>query len=170
MGLTGSTFTGLDYSGGGDMMEATGVGHIAICVQDMEKALAFYRDILGMRVTQDRMQDTTQGHLTHIYQHRRKNRRQVQLRYGQGNTAPSLVVTSHPGDRSDGKPIKLDQVGISHISFTVKDVKAVALELMSKGIKLAAPLEAYTDAQGKVSTIYVYDPDGILVQFGGGGG
>ena len=28
----------------------------------------------------------------------------------------------------------------------------------------------YTDAEGKVGTIYVYDPDGILVQFGSGGG
>ena len=151
-------------------MEATGVGHIAICVQDMDKSLAFYRDILGMRVTQDRMQDTTQGHLTHIYQHRRKTRRQVQVRYGEGNTSPSLVLTSHPGDRTDGNPIKLDQVGISHLSFTVRDVKALAQELASKGVKLAAPMEAFTNAQGNVSSIFVYDPDGILLQFDSGGG
>ena len=31
----------------------------------MEKALVFYRDILGMEVTKDFMQDTSTGGLTH---------------------------------------------------------------------------------------------------------
>ena len=38
-------------------MDATGVSHIAICVRDMDKSLGFYRDILGMRVTLDQVQD-----------------------------------------------------------------------------------------------------------------
>ena len=151
-------------------MEATGVSHIAVCVRDMDKALAFYRDILGMRVTLDQVQDTTQGGLPHVYNHRRKTRRTVHVRYGEGHTIPSLVLTSHPGDRADGSPIKLDQVGISHLSFTVRDVKALAQELASKGVKLAAPMEAFTNAQGNVSSIFVYDPDGILLQFDSGGG
>lgn len=151
-------------------MEATGISHIAVCVRDMDKALAFYRDILGMRVTLDQVQDTTQGGLPHVYNHRRKTRRTVHVRYGEGHTTPSLVLTSHPGERADGSPIKLDQVGISHLSFTVRDVKALAQELASKGVKLAAPLEAFTNAQGNVSSIFVYDPDGILLQFDSGGG
>ena len=59
---------------------------------------------------------------------------------------------------------------ISHISFTVPDVKALADELVSKGVQLAGPLEGFSDAQGQVSSIYAYDPDGILVQFDSGGG
>ena len=31
-------------------MEATCVTHIGICVRNMDKSLAFYRDILGMKV------------------------------------------------------------------------------------------------------------------------
>jgi catechol 2,3-dioxygenase-like lactoylglutathione lyase family enzyme len=31
-------------------MEASAISHIAICTRDMEKSLAFYRDILGMKV------------------------------------------------------------------------------------------------------------------------
>ena len=37
-------------------MDATGVSHIAICVSDLDRSLAFYRDILGMKVTADRIQ------------------------------------------------------------------------------------------------------------------
>ena len=151
-------------------MDATGVSHIAICVRDLDKSLAFYRDILGMRVTLDQVQDTTTGGLPHIYKHPRKTRRTVHVRYGEGNTTPSLVLTSHPGDRSDGEPIKLDQVGISHLSFTVRDVKALAEELVAKGVELAGPMDAFTNAQGEVSSIFVFDPDGIMVQFDSGAG
>ena len=42
-------------------MEATGISHIAFCVSDIEKSLEFYRDILGMTVIFDQVQDTTSG-------------------------------------------------------------------------------------------------------------
>ena len=52
-------------------MDAIGVSHIAICVRDLEQSLAFYRDILGMRVTFDEVQDTTTGGLPYTYKHDR---------------------------------------------------------------------------------------------------
>jgi lactoylglutathione lyase len=146
-------------------MEATGVSHIAVCVRDLDRSLAFYRNILGMRVDFDEVQDTTTGGLPSIYKHARKTRRTVHVRYGPGRTAPSLVLTSHPGEDSDGTPIKLDQVGISHLSFTVPDVKALAEELVSKGVEMAAPLEAFTGPDGQIRSIFVFDPDGIMLQF-----
>ena len=152
-------------------MDATGVSHIAICVRDLDKSLEFYRDILGMRVTLDQVQDTTTGGLPHVYAHGRNTRRTVHVRYGsEGNTTPSLVLTSHPGDEADGAPIKLDQVGISHISFSVNDLKGLTEELIAKGVSLAGPLDSFTNAQGETNSIFVYDPDGILVQFDSGGG
>jgi len=150
-------------------MEATGVSHIAICVRDMEKSLTFYRDILKMRVVLDQVQDTTKGGLPHVYGHARKTRRTVHVRSGEDNTIPSLVITTHPGEEADGGPIKLDQVGISHVSFSVKDLNGLVAELQASGVELAAPLEAFTNAQGIVSSIFAYDPDGILVQFDSAG-
>ena len=78
-------------------------------------------------------------------------------------------MTSHPGDSPDGESIKLDQIGISHISFSVPGVKALPEELISKGVQTAGPLEARTDPRGNSGSFYVYDPDGILIQFDGGG-
>ena len=75
------------------------------------------------------------------------------------------MLTSHPGDQVGGDPIKLDQRGISHISFEVENVQDYAQELLAKGVSLAGTLEDFTDAAGNVRTIFVYDPDGILVQF-----
>ena len=92
------------------------------------------------------------------------------MAYGKGNVKPTLTMTSHPGDSPDGNPIKLDQIGISHISFTVSDVKSLASELISKGVELAGPMDGFTNSQGEVSSIFVFDPDGILVQFDSGTG
>ena len=146
-------------------MDATGVSHIAICVRDLDKSLGFYRDILGMRVASDVIQDTTTGGLPHVYKHSRKTRRQVRLMYGVGVTSPTITMTSHPGEEPDEDPIKLDQIGISHLSFSAPDVKALAEELVSKGVQLAGPLESRMDAQGNLGNFYVYDPDGICLLY-----
>jgi len=145
-------------------MDATCVTHIGICVRDMDKSLAFYRDALGMTVLGDRDTDPTEAGRPHNYKHRRKTRRWVSLSYGEG-AAPTLTLTSHPGEQPDGQPILLDQIGISHISFGIDNVKALAEELVSKGIELAGPVEAFTNSKGEMQSIYVRDPDGILVQF-----
>ena len=76
-----------------------------------------------------------------------------------------MTLTSHPGEKPDGQPILLDQVGISHISFGVADVASLADALIAKGYELAGSRESYTDPNGDIKSIYVRDPDGILVQF-----
>ena len=151
-------------------MNASGISHIAFCVRDLDKSLGFYRDILGMQVVFDQVQDTTTGGLPHVYQHSRKTRRTVHLQFAGSSTNPKLVVTSHPNEDPDGDPIKLDQIGISHYSFSVPDTKALMSELVGKGIPLAAAPDVWTGSDGNVSSFYVYDPDGILVQFDGGSG
>jgi glyoxylase I family protein len=145
-------------------MDATCVTHIGICVRDMDKSLAFYRDVLGMKVLGDRATDPTEGGRPYNYKHRRNTRRWVSLSYREGAT-PTLTLTSHPGEEPDGQPILLDQIGISHISFGVDNVKALAEELMAKGVELAGPIESFTNSRGEIRSIYVRDPDGILVQF-----
>ena len=149
-------------------MDASGISHISFCVRDLDKSLEFYRDILGMEVIFDQVQDTTAGSLPHVYQNARKSRRTVHLKFGNDDRNPRLVVTSHPNEAPDGGPIKLDQVGLSHYSFTVPDTKGLMAELEAKGVPLAAPPEVWTNAQGNVNSFYVYDPDGILVQFDAG--
>jgi catechol 2,3-dioxygenase-like lactoylglutathione lyase family enzyme len=136
----------------------------------MEKSLAFYREALGFRVLNDRMQDTTTGGLPHVYKHRRATRRQVTLAYGEGDARPQLVMTEHPGEPPAGEPIKLDQIGISHLSFTVPSVAQLTEELLAMGYQTAGPRDAFQDQTGRVRTVYFFDPVGILVQFDEGSG
>ena len=145
-------------------MEATCVTHIGICVRDMDRSLAFYRDILGMTVLGDRMTDPTEGGRLHNYRRERQARRwgQPSLRRRRD---PDPDADQPSGDDPDGQPIKLDEVGISHISFGVADVKGLTQELLDKGVELAGPIESFTGSDGDIRSIYVFDPDGMLVQF-----
>jgi catechol 2,3-dioxygenase-like lactoylglutathione lyase family enzyme len=79
-------------------------------------------------------------------------------------------MTCHPNGQPDGDPIKLDQVGISHFSFTVDDLPGLAEELLAKGVEIPGGIDTFKDTQGNLSSFYVLDPDGILVQFDGGTG
>ena len=152
-------------------MRAKGVSHIAVCVRDLEKSLGFYRDVLGMKVKLHATQPMARragAESAEMYQARHQSRTVANVWFEGPNgeeVAPFLVLTSHPGDDVSGDAIKLDQIGISHISFNVDDVPSVAAELQAKGVPLAGTLEDFTNADGIVRTIFVYDPDGILVQF-----
>ena len=149
-------------------MIATCVTHVGVCVRDMEESLKFYRDALGMTVIGEKITDITEGGTQTArldnYALERNTRHWVSLAYGE-NLTPTLTLTSHPGEKPDGQPILLDQVGISHISFGVADVASLADELIAKGYELAGAMESYTDPNGDIKSIYVRDPDGILVQF-----
>lgn len=152
-----------------ESIHASAMSHVSLCVRDLERSLRFYRDVLGFRVTKDELQDTSRGFLPHLYQDCHAKRRIVHLRYGEANSLPFLALTEHPGDTISGAPIMLDQLGISHFSFTVPDVAKVTQRLIEHGVQTCGPVEAYRDAKGGIRTIFVLDPDGILVQFDGGG-
>ena len=150
-------------------MKVRAVSHIAMCVADLDQSLHFYRDLLGLTVrlhTTQPMARRPGAESAEMYQRPRDSRTVANVYFDDTETAqPFLVLTSHPGDDVEGDPIKLDQVGISHISLQVDDVRAYAEELMANGVSLAGTVADFTDDQGRMRTFFVYDPDGILVQF-----
>ncbi len=149
-------------------MKARTVSHIAVCVHDLERSLKFYRDILGMTVKMHETQPMagrTGSQSQDMYGGPHQSRTVANVYFDDEADAPFLVLTSHPGDDVSGQPVKLDQIGITHLSFEVDDVAATLGELESQGVPLAGTREGFTGSDGVVRTIFVYDPDGILVQF-----
>lgn len=149
-----------------------GFSHVAMCVRDMDRSLAFYRDLLGLRVIKDEVQETSRATrsdgLPYLYRADRRQRRIVYLRVGAASRSAVLVITEHPGEQVDGAPIMLDELGVSHVSFRVADVEAVAQRLLAQGAEPCAPLDAFRDASGRLRTVFFRDPDGIIVQFDSG--
>jgi catechol 2,3-dioxygenase-like lactoylglutathione lyase family enzyme len=145
------------------------VSHIAIGVRDMEKSLHFYRDLLGLKVTLDAMENI--GGLKTLFTDPKKGkRRAVYLRFADGPDTSFIVLSQNPGE-STGEAIKLDQVGIHHFAFWVDDLRERVEKLKASGVTiLVPPIESDTIAYGeppgkKVLTCLFQDPDGIIVQF-----
>ncbi|MGH7932411.1 MAG: VOC family protein [Candidatus Binataceae bacterium] len=145
-----------------------GVSHIAIGVRDMEKSLRFYRDLLGLEVKYDQVQPI--GGLNSLYANPEKGRRRaVHLHYGNGSCAGFLVLTEMPGGMS-GEAIKLDQVGISHFSWWVDDLRGICDRLRNAGVNILVPpyeteSAGYGETPGKkYLTCLFEDPDGIMLQ------
>jgi catechol 2,3-dioxygenase-like lactoylglutathione lyase family enzyme len=146
-----------------------GISHVAIGGRNMERSLPFYRDVLGLRVTLDTEENV--GSLPTLFRDPTKGkRRAVYLRWEDGPEA-SFIVLSAPLGPPSGEPIKLDQVGIHHFAFWVKDLRVKFAKLQAAGAPiLVPPIEgdsvAYGEPPGKkILTCLFQDPDGIILQF-----
>ena len=161
-------------------MDTAGVGHIAIGVSDMERALRFYRDTLGFRLTLDIVEkvggtpepgkNLVSQEITRSFKGpRREQRRAAYLRWDDSPGATVIVLSEYPGPPS-GEPIGLDQVGIHHVSFWVKDLRTVYEKLKADGVPILLPLKIADTVGigeppgGEILTTMLQDPDGIIVQ------
>jgi catechol 2,3-dioxygenase-like lactoylglutathione lyase family enzyme len=144
------------------------ISHVAIGVRDMERSLRFYRDLLGLEVMSDQTQPI--GNMPTLYaKPETGKRRAVNLRYGKGPGRGFLVLSERPGG-TPGEAIKLDEVGISHFSWWVDDLRAIHDKLRAAGTKiLVAPSEVDPGGFGETSshkylTCHFEDPDGVILQ------
>lgn len=150
-------------------MKARAISHVAIGVSNMERSLHFYRDLLGLRVTQDNPQEPTGGMPTLFRDPQRSQHRHgVYLRWEDGPDATFLVLSEH--QPPSGEAIKLDQVGIHHFSFWVEDLAAVYDRMKAAGVPILLPPTvgdtiALGEAPGgKILSTLFQDPDGIIIQ------
>jgi catechol 2,3-dioxygenase-like lactoylglutathione lyase family enzyme len=143
------------------------VSHLAIGVRDLNAALPFYCDLLGMRVVVDReerFRDPSTKQPSDL------SRRAVYLRWADGEDTQFVVLDQHLGAPAAGEPAKLFQIGIHHISFWVDDLDPYIDAVASVGGQLVAPpLESggasYAEPEGsRVRTVYLTDPEGNLIQ------
>ncbi len=147
-------------------MKIRNTSHIAIGVSNMEKALHFYRDLLGLRVTLNDPNENPGGQLSKVSGQR--TRHGVYLRWEDGSDATFIVLSE---DRpSSGEPLKINQVGIHHFAFWVDDLDATFEKVKAAGVPVVLPPTdfdaiAYGETNGgKVRTTLFKDPDGTVIQ------
>jgi catechol 2,3-dioxygenase-like lactoylglutathione lyase family enzyme len=134
----------------------------------MDRSLRFYRDLLGLEVRFDGTQPI--GGMPSLYASPEKGqRRAAHLHYGRGASSGFLVLSERPGG-TPCEAIKLDQVGISHFSWWVDDIRVIHDKLKAGGVRILVP-PTPTDSSGygeqagrKFLTCLFEDPDGIILQ------
>jgi len=148
-------------------MTIKGISHIHICVANVEKSLEFYRDILGLTIKNhtQQMLDRPGAKSLGMYSRLRTSKTVADIYFDNADSPPQvLVLTSHPG-QVDGNPIEFDEKGITNIAFQVDNIESHARMLSERGVTVAGNISDFRNQAGQMRTVFVYDPDGNLVQF-----
>ena len=136
--------------------------HHGFTVADLERSLAFYRDILGLevvRVSQRRDLPSYDRILGHADIHLKV----AILRHPVGGFLLELIQYLNP----PGRRRELDNpfVGASHLAFEVEDIDAQYRALQEAGCAtINPPVDVDRDGVVVARAMYALDPDGISVE------
>jgi catechol 2,3-dioxygenase-like lactoylglutathione lyase family enzyme len=132
-------------------MPARGIHHVDLAVADVERSLAFYRDLLGpLGWTEEITYPTYRGTEEVVY-----------LVWQEGVRHGGLGLRS-----ADGGTHRYYEVGIEHFAFEVdgrEQVDEAHARCLASGANVHFPPEEDRDEPGYYA-FFVFDPDGIRVE------
>jgi len=133
--------------------------HVALHVRDLQRSLAFYRDLLGLELI-----DAEPGEKlctgTSIAPWRHGGKITFCYLKGEGDRCAIELIYEH--DRTTAYSLK--DMKAEHICFRVRDLDALALKLKRNGVRFlvenARP--KYSETIQRID--YIEDPEGYLVE------
>ena len=143
-------------------MRLTGISHTSFTVSDMDRSLAFYRDLLGMTLI---MEIERQGaFIEQVVGFPGASLRIVglKLRSGSDHVLELIEYRVPRGQRID---LRTCNVGSPHLCFVTDDIQSAYEELRSKGVQFKSPpvrIPSGPSAGG--FDAYFLDPDGITLE------
>jgi lactoylglutathione lyase len=146
-------------------MKLAAVLHTGLTVSDLERSIAFYRDILGLELVS--RWDSAQPYLRTVVGFPDAELRIALLRLP-GSAAPSdhlielLEYRTPRGVRGDARTCN---PGNGHVAFMVEDVDRAHAELRAKGVRFrSAPVEVDHGRNKGAKVVYFLDPDDITLE------
>ncbi len=134
--------------------------HFGICVSDLDRSLRFYCDGLGFEKAESHaigaefaaLMDLPDVSVTSQF-------------IRKGTTAIELLAFSEPAPFGDGARRPVNQLGLTHLSFRVDDVNAVAAKVVELGGAIVESSRTTIDFGGTpLEFVYCTDPDGVRVE------
>ena len=143
-------------------MRLTGISHTSFAVSDMDRSLAFYRDLLGMTLI---MEIERQGeYIEQVVGFPGASLRIVglKLRSGSDHVLELIEYRVPRGQRID---LRTCNFGSPHLCFVTDDIQSAYEELRGKGVQFKSPpvrIPSGPSAGG--FDAYFLDPDGITLE------
>jgi catechol 2,3-dioxygenase-like lactoylglutathione lyase family enzyme len=140
----------------------TGFFHAGVTVSDLDRSLAFYRDLLGMEVSMERV--FTEPYIFEIVALQPAAMRIAYLKIPQSPVIIELIefqgIERHSGAARPCDP------GTGHFCLYVGDIDALHERLRAKGYasRSAAPVTVTAGPNRGSKVVYMLDPDGYLVE------
>lgn len=124
------------------------LAYVGIQVRDMERSLAFYRDVLGMTLLRRQPVPETEGEWAEL-------------------TSPGspyiLELNWYPEGSPHFRGPYRNGDELDHLAFTCDDVEAAYRDLLGRGARVGLP----PFLEGGTQLAYVQDPDGIWIELFG---
>lgn len=136
----------------------THIRHTGLVVADLEKALHFWRDLLGFRI--EKQMDESGAHIDAMMGLKGVLVTTIKMTAPEGGMIELLYFHSHP-DRPSwmGAPYS---TGLTHLAMTVMDLDEAYEKLTYAGVEFFAPPQCSLD--GAVKVIYCKGPEGVLLE------
>ena len=134
--------------------------HFGICVSDLERSLRFYCDALGFEKAEShaigsefaRLMDLPDVAVTSQFIRR-------------GPTAIELLAFKEPVPFGERARRAVNQLGLTHLSFRVRDVAGTAARIVELGGAVVESSRTIIDLGGTaLEFVYCTDPDGVRVE------
>jgi catechol 2,3-dioxygenase-like lactoylglutathione lyase family enzyme len=140
---------------------STRLHHTGYTVSDLDRSVAFYRDLLGCEVLAE--QEKRGGYLAAIVGYPDAHVRMAHLRLPAGEHVVELFQYVAPaGVAADVEP---KNVGASHLCFLTDDLARDYERLSAAGVSFVSPpVEVDTGINAGGYALYLRDPDGIVVE------
>jgi catechol 2,3-dioxygenase-like lactoylglutathione lyase family enzyme len=145
------------------MTHVRGIYHVGLTITDIERSIAFYRDVLGMDLAWRQESDTPYiARLTGVPGARLR----IAFMRPAGLDGPAIELLQYvaPGgtvvDTSPNNP------GTAHVCFFVDDLDVTYRELSERGVDfVSAPVPIAAGVHEGSIAVYARDPDGITLEF-----
>ena len=129
----------------------TAVDHVGIAVPDLDAALAWYADTLGLVAT-------------HVETNEEQGVREAMLSApGDTGTAVQLLAPLRP-DSAIGKFLDRNGPGIQQVAYRVADIDAACAVLRDKGLRLLYDAPRRGTADSRINFVHPKDAGGVLVE------
>jgi catechol 2,3-dioxygenase-like lactoylglutathione lyase family enzyme len=137
------------------------IHHTSLTVSDLDRSLAFYRDLLGLEVVM--AQEKEGGYLAKITGYPDAHVRMAHLELPGGSHRIELFQYLAPaGERT---PVEPRNAGITHLCFLVEDLDAAYKRLREAGADFVSPpVEIESGANKGGFGLYLRDPDGVTLE------
>lgn len=140
--------------------------HTGLTVSDLDRSVAFYRDLLGLElITQ---WDSSQPYLRAVVGYPDAELRIALLRLpaapdaAPGHHIELLEYRRPRGSRGDANTYN---PGNGHVAFMVDDLDATYADLKAKGVRFkSAPVDITHGRNAGAKGVYFFDPDDITLE------
>lgn len=129
------------------------IDHVVLRVRDVERSIAFYRDVLGCEIVR-----------------RRDDLGLVHLRVG--SSLIDLVTPDGPLGRQGGALAGVEGRNVDHVCLRIEpfDEVAIRAQMARHGVAVNGEVQNNFGAEGNGPSIYIADPDGNGIELKGPAG